>query len=39
MKIKAAKNLANLVKRPTAERIIPGPFDRGVVDAVAKAIR
>jgi malate dehydrogenase (oxaloacetate-decarboxylating) len=39
MKLKAAHNLAALVKRPTAERIIPGPFDRGVAEAVAKAIR
>jgi len=39
MKIKAAKNLAALVKKPTAERVIPGPFDRGVSEAVAKAIR
>ncbi len=39
MKIKAAKNLASLVKKPTAERVIPGPFDRGVSEAVAKAIR
>ncbi|MDP2650608.1 MAG: NADP-dependent malic enzyme [bacterium] len=39
MKLKAAKNLAALVKRPTAKRIIPGPFDKGVAAAVAKAIR
>jgi malate dehydrogenase (oxaloacetate-decarboxylating) len=39
MKIKAAKNLAALVQKPTAERIIPGPFDKGVAQAVAKAIR
>ncbi len=39
MKIKAAKNLAALVKRPTAERVVPGPFDKGVAQAVAKAIR
>ncbi len=39
MKIKAAKNLAALVKRPTAERVVPGPFDKGVCEAVAKAIR
>jgi malate dehydrogenase (oxaloacetate-decarboxylating) len=38
MKIKAAQNLAALVRRPTAERIIPGPFDKGVAQAVAKAI-
>ncbi len=39
MKIKAAKNLAALVSRPNAERIIPGPFDKGVSQAVAKAVR
>lgn len=39
MKIRAAKNLATLVKRPTAKKIIPGPFDKGVFQAVAKAIR
>jgi hypothetical protein len=31
--------LAAPVKKPTAERIVPGPFDRGVAAAVAKAIR
>jgi malate dehydrogenase (oxaloacetate-decarboxylating) len=39
MKLRAAKNLAALVKHPTAERIIPGPFERGVAQAVAKAIK
>ncbi len=39
MKLKAAKNLAALVKKPTAEKIIPGPFDKGVAASVAKAIR
>lgn len=39
MKLKAAKNLAALVKKPTADKIVPGPFDKGVVQAVAKAIR
>ncbi len=39
MKLKAARNLAALVTKPTAEKIIPGPFDRGVMEAVAKAIR
>jgi malate dehydrogenase (oxaloacetate-decarboxylating) len=39
MKLKAAKNLAAMIKKPTAERIIPGPFDKGVVQAVAKAIK
>jgi malate dehydrogenase (oxaloacetate-decarboxylating) len=39
MKLKAAKNLASLVKSPSRERIIPGPFDKGVAAAVAKAIK
>jgi hypothetical protein len=39
MKIKAAHNLASLVKRPTAEKIIPGPFEKGIAKAVAKAIK
>ena len=39
MKLRAAKSLAALVPRPTATRIVPGPFDKGVADAVAKAIR
>ncbi len=39
MLIRAAKNLAALVKNPTAERIVPNTFDKEVVGAVAKAIR
>lgn len=39
MKLKAAKNLAALVRKPTANKIVPGPFDKGVVEAVAKAIK
>ncbi len=39
MKIKAAHNLAALVKNPTVARIIPGPFDKGVAEAVARAIK
>lgn len=39
MKFKAAKNLAALVKNPTADKIIPGPFEKGVAAAVARAIR
>jgi malate dehydrogenase (oxaloacetate-decarboxylating) len=39
MKLQAAKNLAALVKKPTAEKIIPTPFEKGVAQAVAKAIR
>lgn len=39
MKLQAAKNLAALVKRPTAEKIVPTPFEKGVAQAVAKAIK
>lgn len=39
MKLQAAKNLAMLVKRPTAQKIVPGPFEKGIAAAVAKAIR
>jgi malate dehydrogenase (oxaloacetate-decarboxylating) len=39
MKLKAAQNLAALVKHPTAEKIIPGPFEKGIAKAVAKAIK
>ncbi len=38
MKVKAALNLAALVKNPTKENIIPDIFDPQVVPAVAKAI-
>lgn len=38
MKINAAESLASLVKSPTADKIIPGVFERGVVESVAKAI-
>ncbi len=39
MKLKAAKNLAALVKKPSKEKVIPGPFEKGVAAAVARAIR
>lgn len=39
MLIRAAKSLASLVRRPTAEHIVPDTFDKRVVPAVAKAIR
>lgn len=38
MKIAAAHGLAGLVKKPTAKKIIPGPFDKGVVNAVSDAV-
>src|SRR3989344_4995144 len=39
MKIQAPYNLAALAKRPTKAKIIPGPFEKAVASAVAKAIR
>ncbi|PIN74269.1 NAD-dependent malic enzyme [Candidatus Woesearchaeota archaeon CG10_big_fil_rev_8_21_14_0_10_45_16] len=39
MKLAAAKALASLVEKPTAEKIIPGPFEKGVADAIADAVK
>lgn len=39
MKLKVAHNLAALVKKPSAEKIIPSPFDKKVVKAVSSAIK
>lgn len=39
MKTAAAEALAALVQNPTVDKIIPGPFDPGVVDAVAEAVK
>lgn len=38
-KLAAAEAIAHLVTEPTADKIIPGPFDEGVVEAVAEVIR
>jgi malate dehydrogenase (oxaloacetate-decarboxylating) len=38
MKVSIAEALANLVKDPTPEKIIPSMFDYGVVDSVAGAV-
>lgn len=38
MKVKAAEALAFLVKNPTVDKIIPSPFDKGVVESVANAV-
>ena len=38
MKIAAGEALASLVKNPTIDKIIPNPFDEGIVEAVAKAV-
>lgn len=39
MKLRAARNLAGLIKKPTAKRVVPGPFEKGVAAAVARAIK
>lgn len=39
MLIRAAKNLAAVVKKPTVDHIVPNTFDKAVVPAVSKAIR
>jgi malate dehydrogenase (oxaloacetate-decarboxylating) len=39
MKLRAAKKLASLVKKPTAQNIIPSVMQKGLVAAVASAIR
>lgn len=39
MKLAAAEALAGLVKTPTARKIIPGVFEKGVADVVAKAVK
>jgi malate dehydrogenase (oxaloacetate-decarboxylating) len=38
-KIRAAKTLAKLVPKPTADKIIPGLLDKKVVQAVARAVK
>lgn len=38
-KLAAAEALAHLVENPNVDRIIPGPFDEGVVEAVAGVIK
>lgn len=39
MLIQAAENLADLVKKPTPEKIIPTVFDKNVVNKVSQAIK
>ncbi len=39
MKMAAAKTLAALVENPAPDKIIPGPFDPGVVEAVSWAVK
>lgn len=38
MKVAAAHALAALVKKPTPHKIVPGVFEKGVAQAVAKAV-
>ncbi len=38
-KLAAARALAELVENPTADQVIPSPFDERVVSAIAQAIR
>jgi len=39
MFVKAAKNLASIIKKPTVHKILPDIFDKKVVGVVAKAIK
>lgn len=39
MKIRAAEALARIIKNPKADKIIPDPFDKRVVIAVANAVK
>jgi malate dehydrogenase (oxaloacetate-decarboxylating) len=39
MKIAAAEALAKMVKRPTIDKVIPSPFDKGVAKTVADAVK
>ena len=39
MKLNAAKAIASLVAKPTANKIVPDMFDKRVARAVAKVIR
>jgi malic enzyme len=39
MKIKAAVALADYVKNPSVDEIIPSPLDKNVVDVIAGSIK
>jgi len=39
MKLAAAEGLAGMIKNPIPEKIIPAPFDEGVADIVAEAVK
>lgn len=38
MEMAAAKALAGMVGKPTVEEIVPGPFEEGIADTVARAV-
>ncbi len=38
MKVNAAYALAGMIKRPTVDKIIPGPFDKGIASVVSNAV-
>lgn len=38
-KIAAALALANMIKEPTVDKVIPSPFDAGIADIVAQAVK
>ncbi len=39
MKLKAARTLADYVKTPTEDRIIPDPLDKNVANVIAAAMK
>ncbi len=39
MKISAAKAIAGTIKKPFPEKIVPNPFEKGLADKVAKAVK
>lgn len=39
MKLEAAIALASMVKNPSADKIIPGPFEKGIADTIANAVK
>jgi len=39
MKLSAAKALASYVENPTVDKIIPGPFEVGIAELIAKSVR
>lgn len=39
MKFAAAEALASMINNPSAEKVIPGPFDEGVMEAVAAEVK